>query len=466
MNTACSRATQAAFAELVGMRRTPAFPPGFPTGLRVLVVEPQADAAAHTCEGLAACSYAATSCSSAAQALVQLKVAGQQFDLVLADAECLADSSTLRSAIKALPVVLTSEHSKEGDIMAGIRGGAADFLQKPLHQQQLRNIWQHVVRRVLATSEPTHGRRRRKLQHPRQGASAATPTLAAGQPQADSTLGTGTAAATSLSPAAHEDSSAGGGGESGGSLASTTSQHESHQHGEVHGPQAMALGDAVLDVDLESLLDAADIALGNPLEGLASSFSGLFDDDAMPFVPAQQLQRRGSHRSEVHASAPANGNADVRQQLCSRSSAPAGQTSAASLPGPSRSNTQGSSQPVLGHPSGQLPPAALTSPGMVWGLPTRPLQIMPRPTTMPWMHPAMMMPGAAMAAAASAASAVLGRGCCPTGAAAAFAVPAELVASLEPEKAPTKPPIGLQLRKSPSLLDLLGRSGPQQRPML
>jgi DNA-binding response OmpR family regulator len=60
-----------------------------------------------------------------------------------------SDGGSLREASAHLPLVLMSEKgSSTDDVWRGIELGAADVLEKPLSSLKLRNIWQHVVRRV------------------------------------------------------------------------------------------------------------------------------------------------------------------------------------------------------------------------------------------------------------------------------------------------------------------------------
>ena len=63
-----------------------------------------------------------------------------------------SDGGSLREAAAHLPLVLMSEKgSSTDDVWRGIELGAADVLEKPLSSLKLRNIWQHVVRRVRLT---------------------------------------------------------------------------------------------------------------------------------------------------------------------------------------------------------------------------------------------------------------------------------------------------------------------------
>lgn len=59
------------------------------------------------------------------------------------------DGGSLRQSAAHLPLVLMSEKgSSTDDVWRGIEVGAADVLEKPLSLLKLRNIWQHVVRKV------------------------------------------------------------------------------------------------------------------------------------------------------------------------------------------------------------------------------------------------------------------------------------------------------------------------------
>ena len=59
----------------------------------------------------------------------------------------------LLSAAAGLPIILTAENtSSTDDVWKGIELGAAEVLEKPLSSLKLRNIWQHVVRKVTLMS--------------------------------------------------------------------------------------------------------------------------------------------------------------------------------------------------------------------------------------------------------------------------------------------------------------------------
>ena len=61
-----------------------------------------------------------------------------------------AESQWLLGQARArnLPLVLMSASGGAGEVMKGIELGAVDYLEKPVSLDKLRNIWQHVVRKV------------------------------------------------------------------------------------------------------------------------------------------------------------------------------------------------------------------------------------------------------------------------------------------------------------------------------
>lgn len=51
-------------------------------------------------------------------------------------------------ALDGLPLVLMSDGASANKVWKSIELGAVEYLEKPLSQLKLRNIWQHVVRKV------------------------------------------------------------------------------------------------------------------------------------------------------------------------------------------------------------------------------------------------------------------------------------------------------------------------------
>ncbi|XP_042466933.1 two-component response regulator ORR22-like [Zingiber officinale] len=56
-----------------------------------------------------------------------------------------------------LPVIMLSVNGETKTVMKGITHGACDYLLKPVQIEELKNIWQHVVRRrKLSHKEYSH----------------------------------------------------------------------------------------------------------------------------------------------------------------------------------------------------------------------------------------------------------------------------------------------------------------------
>ncbi|XP_044494304.1 two-component response regulator ORR21-like [Mangifera indica] len=125
----------------------------FPTGLRVLVVDDD-----HAClkiveHMLRRCLYQVTTCSQATVALNTLRQSKGCFDVVLSDVHMPdMDGYKLLEHIGLemdLPVIMMSADGRVSAVMKGIRHGACDYLIKPIREEELKNLWQHVVRKRL-----------------------------------------------------------------------------------------------------------------------------------------------------------------------------------------------------------------------------------------------------------------------------------------------------------------------------
>ncbi|KAK3152314.1 hypothetical protein QOZ80_2BG0157240 [Eleusine coracana subsp. coracana] len=132
----------------------------FPVGMRVLAVDDDP-----TClkllEGLLRrCQYHVTTTGQAATALKLLRENKDQFDLVISDVHMPdMDGFKLLELVGLemdLPVIMLSANGETQTVMKGITHGACDYLLKPVRLEQLRTIWQHVVRRRSCDSK-NHG---------------------------------------------------------------------------------------------------------------------------------------------------------------------------------------------------------------------------------------------------------------------------------------------------------------------
>lgn len=139
----------------MGIKRCPSFSkrPGFPCGLRVLLVDGDAAARTQSEALLQECAYEVTLCASVAEATAKLN-GPCGFDVLLADKPSLsaappAAQAALFDAASGLPTILMGSAPQPADVMQGLELGAVDFLDKPLAPQKLRNIWQHTVRKMM-----------------------------------------------------------------------------------------------------------------------------------------------------------------------------------------------------------------------------------------------------------------------------------------------------------------------------
>ncbi|XP_044488438.1 two-component response regulator ORR21-like isoform X2 [Mangifera indica] len=128
-----------------------AVPDQFPAGLRVLVVDDD-----HAClkiveQMLRRCLYQVTTCSQATVALNTLRQSKGSFDVVLSDVHMPdMDGYKLLEHIGLemdLPVIMMSADGRVSAVMRGIKHGACDYLIKPIREEELKNLWQHVVRK-------------------------------------------------------------------------------------------------------------------------------------------------------------------------------------------------------------------------------------------------------------------------------------------------------------------------------
>ncbi|KAK9277301.1 hypothetical protein L1049_006841 [Liquidambar formosana] len=126
-------------------------PGQFPAGLRVLVVDDDTTCLRILEQMLRRCMYRVTTCSQATVALNLLREQKGCFDVVLSDVHMPdMDGYKLLEHVGLemdLPVIMMSADGRTSAVMRGIRHGACDYLIKPIREEELKNIWQHVVRK-------------------------------------------------------------------------------------------------------------------------------------------------------------------------------------------------------------------------------------------------------------------------------------------------------------------------------
>ncbi|KAJ7524686.1 hypothetical protein O6H91_17G016400 [Diphasiastrum complanatum] len=123
----------------------------FPVGLRVLVVDDDPTCLFILERMLQRCSYNVTTCGQATIALAMLRQNKHRFDLVISDVYMPdMDGFKLLELVGLemnIPVIMMSVDGEFSVVMKGVTHGACDYLLKPVRMEELRNIWQHVVRK-------------------------------------------------------------------------------------------------------------------------------------------------------------------------------------------------------------------------------------------------------------------------------------------------------------------------------
>ncbi|XP_011084015.1 two-component response regulator ARR12 [Sesamum indicum] len=123
----------------------------FPVGLRVLAVDDDPICLKLLETLLRKCQYHVTTTSQARMALKMLRENKDRFDLVISDVHMPdMDGFKLLELVGLemdLPVIMLSANGDPKLVMKGVTHGACDYLVKPVRIEELRNIWQHVIRR-------------------------------------------------------------------------------------------------------------------------------------------------------------------------------------------------------------------------------------------------------------------------------------------------------------------------------
>ena len=125
-----------------------------PEGLKVLVVDDDLMCLRVVQAMLRRCRYEVSTQSNGKDALEDLKAkqgTPEQYDLVLSDVYMPdMDGFKLLENIGLeleVPVIMMSSDGDTNVVLRGVTHGAVDFLIKPVRIEELRNVWQHVIRR-------------------------------------------------------------------------------------------------------------------------------------------------------------------------------------------------------------------------------------------------------------------------------------------------------------------------------
>ncbi|XP_075504714.1 two-component response regulator ORR26-like isoform X3 [Primulina tabacum] len=128
-------------------------PNSFPAGLRVLVVDDDPTWLKILEKMLKKCSYEVMTCNLAREALDLLRERKNGFDIVISDVNMPdMDGFKLLEHVGLemdLPVIMMSVDGETSRVMKGVQHGACDYLLKPIRMKELRNIWQHVLRKRM-----------------------------------------------------------------------------------------------------------------------------------------------------------------------------------------------------------------------------------------------------------------------------------------------------------------------------
>ncbi|KAK4771995.1 hypothetical protein SAY86_013770 [Trapa natans] len=123
----------------------------FPVGMRVLAVDDDPACLKILENLLRRCKYHVTTTNEAIKALKMLRENRNHFDLVISDVNMPdMDGFKLLELVGLemdIPVIMLSAYSDQELVMKGVTHGAVDYLCKPVRVEELKNIWQHVVRR-------------------------------------------------------------------------------------------------------------------------------------------------------------------------------------------------------------------------------------------------------------------------------------------------------------------------------
>ncbi|XP_072957427.1 two-component response regulator-like APRR2 [Typha angustifolia] len=127
----------------------------FPKGLRVLLLDEDATSAAETKMKLEEMDYIVSLYCNNQEALEAISKKAGNFHVAVMEVTTDNSQESFRflEMARELPVIVISNVCCLNTMMKCIAIGAAEFLQKPLSEDKLRNIWQHVVHKALNTGE-------------------------------------------------------------------------------------------------------------------------------------------------------------------------------------------------------------------------------------------------------------------------------------------------------------------------
>nr|AMJ39436.1 two-component response regulator-like protein APRR2 [Cucumis sativus] len=126
----------------------------FPKGLRVLLLDRDSFSATEIRSKLEEMEYVVYSCTDEKEASSAILNTPGNFHVAILEvcARNYDESFKLLGASKDLPIIMTSDVHCLSTMMKCIALGAVEFLLKPLSEDKLRNIWQHVIHKAYSNS--------------------------------------------------------------------------------------------------------------------------------------------------------------------------------------------------------------------------------------------------------------------------------------------------------------------------
>ncbi|KAL6979829.1 Two-component response regulator-like [Sarracenia purpurea var. burkii] len=123
----------------------------FPKGLRVLLLDEDSSSAAEIRSKLEEMNYIVSTFCSENEALIAISNKPQSFHVAIVEVSTSNSYGrfTFLEVAKDLPTIMTSKIQCLNTMMKCIALGAVEFLLKPLSDDKLRNIWQHVVHKAF-----------------------------------------------------------------------------------------------------------------------------------------------------------------------------------------------------------------------------------------------------------------------------------------------------------------------------
>ncbi|GLU05453.1 hypothetical protein SLE2022_225540 [Rubroshorea leprosula] len=123
----------------------------FPKGLRILLLDQDKDSAAELKSKLEAMDYIVSTFCNENEALSAVSSRPESFHVAIVEVTASNDNGNFKflETAKDLPTIMISNINCLSTMMKCIALGAVEFLRKPLSEDKLRNLWQHVVHKAF-----------------------------------------------------------------------------------------------------------------------------------------------------------------------------------------------------------------------------------------------------------------------------------------------------------------------------